>query len=159
MKKILSIIACMLICLNMQAGDKVKYRSQGMLFSYTILLQDNQKYIVVSMETGQQAFVQPPILMFKTFEDDVIKMEGTVVDDKNSNGGVMVSGIFVPISVRTFIAQFKISDEEVELLRKGIKKVRLTTLPKQHEKVFSKDKLGVKLYNMFVNAQEKQNDF
>ena len=74
MKKILSIIACMLICLNMQAGDKVKYRSQGMLFSYTILLQDNQKYIVVSMETGQQAFVQPPILMFKTFEDDVIKI-------------------------------------------------------------------------------------
>lgn len=159
MKKVLLLLVTCLMALSIQAQEKVKYSGQGMRFKYTVLTQDTLNYIVVTMTSEKQAFAQPTTLMFKTFEDDVIKMEGDVVDGNKKTAGVMVSGFMIPISERVFIAQFKISDEELELLRKGIKKVRLTTVPKQHEKEFSKDKLGVKLNNMFMNAREKRDSF
>lgn len=159
MKKILSIIICLLMCLSMQAEEKVKYSGQGMRFRYTVLVQDKQNYIVITMTSEKQAFAQPPTLMLKTFEDDVIKLEGDVVDNNKTTAGIMISGMMFPISERTFVGQFPITDEEIDLLRKGIKKVRLTTVPKQHEKEFSKDKLGVKLYSMFKEAWEKQDNF
>jgi hypothetical protein len=158
MKQIITILSFFL-CLSVNAREKAKYSGQGMNFQYTVLVQDSQNYVVLTMTSVEQVFAQQPTLMLKTFEGDIITLVGEIVDSNKTTAGVMISGIMIPVSERTFVAQFGISNEEIELLSKGICKVRLTTVPKLHEKEFKKDKIGLKLYTMFKDAWKQQNNF
>jgi hypothetical protein len=158
MKQIITILSFFL-CLFVNAQEKAKYSGQGMKFQYTVLVQDSQNYVVLTMTSEEQVFAQQPTLMLKTFEGDVITLVGEIVDSNKTTAGVMISGIMFPVSERTFVAQFSISNEEIELLSKGICKVRLATVPKLHEKEFKKDKIGLKLYTMFQDAWKQQNNF
>ena len=56
-------------------------------------------------------------------------------------------------------AQFKISPQQFELLKKGVAKIRLSTIPIEHERTFTKDKIGKKLYQFFMKQKDKDNDF
>ena len=47
------------------------------------------------------------------------------------------------------MAQFELTDEQVEMLNSGVIKVRLTTTPFIHEREFTKDKIGKRLYKAF----------
>ena len=49
--------------------------------------------------------------------------------------------------------------EQFELLREGVAKVRLSTLPIEHERTFKKDKLGKKLYNFYLHQMNKDISF
>jgi len=158
MKQIITILYIFL-CLSVNAQEKAKYSGQGMNFQYTVLVQDSQNYVVLTMTSEKQVFAQQPTLMLKTFEGDIITLVGEIVDSNKTTAGVMISGIMIPVSERTFVAQFSISNEEIELLSKGICKVRLATVPKLHEKEFKKDKIGLKLYTMFQDAWKQQNNF
>ena len=158
MKQIITILSIFL-CLSVNAQEKAKYSGQGMKFQYTVLVQDSQNYVVLTMTSEKQVFAQQPTLMLKTFEGDIITLVGEIVDSNKTTAGVMISGIMIPVSERTFVAQFGISNEEIELLSKGICKVRLATVPKLHEKEFKKDKIGLKLYTMFKDAWKQQNNF
>ena len=45
------------------------------------------------------------------------------------------------------------------LLKKGVAKIRLSTIPIEHERTFAKDKIGKKLYQFFLKQKNKDNDF
>ncbi len=105
MKRILTIILAFFLCLTVNAQEKAKYSGQGMKFQYTVLVQDSQNYVVLTMTSEEQVFAQQPTLMLKTFEGDIITLVGEIVDSNKTTAGIMISGIMIPVSERTFVAQ------------------------------------------------------
>ena len=65
----------------------------------------------------------------------------------------------IPITYIISTAQFEVSPEQFELLKDGIIKVRLTTTPIEHEREFKEDKIGKKLYEFYLDAQNKEDNF
>lgn len=57
------------------------------------------------------------------------------------------------------MAQFKITPEQFEKIKDGIAKVRLSTIPIEHERTFRKDKIGKKLYLFYLKERNKDNNF
>ena len=49
-------------------------------------------------------------------------------------------------------AKFPLTKEQVESLLKGVKKLRLNTSPKFHEKEWRKDKIGKILYKKYMES-------
>ena len=49
-------------------------------------------------------------------------------------------------------AKFLVSKEQIMQFKKGIKKLRLNTSPKYHERAWRKDKIGKKLFNAYMNS-------
>ena len=45
------------------------------------------------------------------------------------------------------------------MLKDGIEKIRLSMIPKNHERVFKKDKIGIKLYQFYLDIMEEDEDF
>ena len=70
-----------------------------------------------------------------------------------TEGGVMISGIFIQSSHIVNQALFPISVNQIEQFTKGIKKIRLNTSPRYHEKEWKKDKIGKMLYENYVKIK------
>ena len=77
----------------------------------------------------------------RTFDDEVLTLEGSVVDN-----------IGIPSFDILSTAQFKCTPEQFEKLKRGISKVRLSMTPENHERTFKKDKMGKKLYKQYLQA-------
>jgi len=91
-------------------------------------------------------------MLLKTFDGEIIKLHGTAinVDSQSTNhtSGNMNS-----------TAQFIATPAQLESLKKGISKIRLSTSPIEHEREFKKDKIGKKLYQLFLKQKDKDNNF
>ena len=67
-------------------------------------------------------------------------------------GAVMVG--YTAVAINHFIteAKFPIAKDQIEQFSKGIKKLRLNTSPKFHEKEWRKDKIGKKLFEKYKES-------
>ena len=83
----------------------------------------------------------------------MIELEGESLSAKTRNSAVLIGSVLVPVSSVKSLAQFKIEDEQVDLLKSGVKKVQLTTVPFVHRKTFAVDKIGRKLYDMLATGE------
>ncbi len=59
----------------------------------------------------------------------------------------------------TKTAQFPITPQQMEILSKGIAKIRITAIPMNHERTFNKDKIGKKLYKYLKGLTVNKDDF
>ena len=59
---------------------------------------------------------------------------------------LVISGVYIASNHFISEAKFPITREQIEGFSKGIKKIRLNTSPKYHEKEWKKDKIGRILY-------------
>lgn len=75
---------------------------------------------------------------------------------KESSSGVVIGNVVVSGNNSVGMAQFELTDEQMEMLNSGIIKVRLTTTPFIHEREFTKDKIGKKLYKAFSKQQNSE---
>lgn len=94
-------------------------------------------------------------MLLKTFDGDVIKLDGSQIGNGSESAGIVSGNIFLPITEISSTAQFKISPQQFELLKKGVAKIRLSTIPIEHERTFAKDKIGKKLYQFFLKQKNK----
>ena len=92
-------------------------------------------------------------------EDGSIKFEGDFIDNGSESAGVLVGNMMLPVTEINSTAQFRISPYQFEQIKHGIAKVRLSTIPIEHERIFKKDKIGKKLYKFYQNARSKPDDF
>jgi len=67
------------------------------------------------------------------------------------NTGI-VSGVSVPVTSGTSIAKFPINQEQIEMFPLGVQKIRISSLPIVHEREFKKDKIGAKIYKLYLNT-------
>lgn len=133
--------------------------AEGCSMKYSVAKQDSSYYIIATVKSDRLNFLKESTMLLKTFDGEVIKLYGSCIGNGSESAGIVSGNIVIPVTVISSTAQFKISPEQVELFKKGISKVRLSTIPIEHERTFSKDKIGKKLYQFFLKQRDKENDF
>lgn len=163
MKKILFTLT-LYICAIVSYAQDASYTykpldKEGCHVEYSALKQDNKSYIIVSVRSDEGlCFVNDPVMMLRTGSNEVIKLTGTNMGSrKESSSGVVIGNVVVSSNNSVGMAQFELTDEQVEMLNTGVIKVRLTTTPFVHEREFTKDKIGKRLYKAF--SKQKNEEF
>ena len=98
-------------------------------------------------------------MMVRTTNGDVIKFTGELIDNDTKTAGFVSGNMIIPVTSVMSTAQFEVLPSQFDLLKDGIIKVRLTTIPIEHEREFKNDKIGKKLYEFFLEAKNKEDDF
>ena len=133
--------------------------AEGCSMKYSISKLDSAYYIIATVKSDRLTFLKEPVLMIRTFNDDVIKITGSNIGNGSESGGVLVGNVVVPITEISSTAQFPVTPEQLEMIKSGVAKIRLSTTPIVHEKSFRKDKIGAKLYKFYINVKEKDDTF
>lgn len=145
-------------------GQTVSYTyrplaAEGCQMKYSVIKQDTTYYIVATVSSDRLMFIKEPVMLIKNYDGKVVKLEGDIISNGSESAGILVSNVMIPVTEINSTAQFKITPEQFEIIKNGIAKVRLSTIPVQHERTFKKDKIGKKLYKFYQKAQMKSNDF
>ena len=133
--------------------------AEGCSMKYSVTKQDTAYYIIATVSSDRMKFLKESTMLIKNFDGEVIKLEGDLIGNDSESAGVMVGNMMLPVTEINSTAQFRISQEQFELIRNGIAKVRLSTIPIEHERTFRKDKIGKKLYQFYLRARNKEDDF
>lgn len=116
--------------------------------------------LIVTITSEKLKFLKQSTMMLKTFDGDVIKLDGGMLDtSKSTDGGFVIGDVLLTDTKVSSTAQFDVTPEQFELLKKGVAKIRLLTIPKEHEHIFDKDKIGEKIYQLYQKALNKEDKF
>lgn len=126
---------------------------------YSVTKQDTAYYIIATVKSDRLNFLKQSTMLLKTFDGEVLKLNGSQISSGSETAGIVSGNIVIPVTSISSTAQFKISPQQFELLKKGVAKIRLSTIPIEHERTFAKDKIGKKLYQFFLKQKDKDNDF
>lgn len=133
---------------------------EGCTVSYTPSFVGDTAYIVVSVRSDRLVFSYNPTMMVRFFNtDQILQLEGKKLDATSSEGAVMVGYVFVPISEVKAMAMFKVSEQEMEMFKSGVERIRLSTLPITHDRTFKNDRIGQKLYQNYQREKRKAKEF
>ena len=133
--------------------------AEGCSMKYSVTKQDTTYYIIATVKSDRLSFLKEPIMLIKNFDGEVIKLYVSNIGNGSETGGVLIGDIMCPITEINSTAQFKITPEQFETIRNGISKVRLSTTPIEHEREFTKDKIGKKLYQFYLKQRDKDDNF
>lgn len=133
--------------------------AEGCNMKYSVTKQDTTYYIIATVKSDRLNFLKESTMLLKTFDGEVIKLYGSQIGSGSETAGIVSGNIVLPVTEISSTAQFKISPQQFELLKKGVAKIRLSTIPIEHERTFAKDKIGKKLYQFFLKQKNKDNDF
>ena len=133
--------------------------AEGCNMKYSVVKQDTAYYIIATVKSDRLNFLKESTMLLKTFDGEVIKLYGSQIASSSETAGIVSGNIVLPVTEISSTAQFKISPQQFELLKKGVAKIRLSTIPIEHERTFAKDKIGKKLYQFFLKQKNKDNDF
>ncbi len=133
--------------------------AEGCNMKYSVVKQDTAYYIIATVKSDRLNFLKESTMLLKTFDGEVIKLYGSHIGSGSETAGIVSGNIVLPVTEISSTAQFKISPQQFELLKKGVAKIRLSTIPIEHERTFAKDKIGKKLYQFFLKQKNKDNDF
>lgn len=133
--------------------------AEGCNMKYSVVKQNTAYYIIATVKSDRLNFLKESTMLLKTFDGEVIKLYGSQIASSSETAGIVSGNIVLPVTEISSTAQFKISPQQFELLKKGVAKIRLSTIPIEHERTFAKDKIGKKLYQFFLKQKNKDNDF
>lgn len=133
--------------------------AEGCNMKYSVTKQDTTFYIIVTVRSDRLKFLKESTFLIKSFDGDIIRLKGDLIDNGSESAGVLVGNMMLPVTEINSTAQFRISPYQFEQIKHGIAKVRLSTIPIEHERIFKKDKIGKKLYKFYQNARSKPDDF
>ncbi len=134
--------------------------AEGCDVRYSVSKQDTTFYIITTVSSDRLSFLKEPTMLLKTFDGEVIKLTGKSLGNSSTNGaGVVVGNVVVSSKNITSTAQFVVTPSQFETISKGIAKVRLSTTPIEHERTFNKDKIGAKLYELYLKQKDKDDNF
>ena len=133
--------------------------AEGCNMKYSVAKQDTAFYIIVTVRSERLKFLKESTFLIKTFDGEIIRLQGDLIDSGSESVGVLVGNIMLPVTEINSTVQFRITPNQFELIKNGIAKVRLSTIPIEHERIFKKDKIGKKLYKFYQNAKSKSDSF
>lgn len=135
------------------------FRAEGCEMTYKIMKQDSACYIIATVRSDRMNFLSKPTMKIRTFNDDVITLNGVLLGSSSTSTGILAGNIVIPVAEISSSAQFLITSDELELLNQGVSKIRLSMIPMDHERTFTKDILGKKLYQFYLKIQTKDEGF
>lgn len=121
--------------------------------------QDTAYYLFTTISSDDLRFLGQSTLQIRTFNDYYIKLNGESIGESSTNSGFMAGTVFIPVHQLKSTARFYIEANQLELLRDGIKKIRLSTIPYDQEKSFKKDKIGKRLYKQYIKLRDANHEF
>ena len=133
--------------------------AEGCSMEYSVAKQNDKFYIIATVSSDRMKFLNESAMMVRTENGDVIKFSGELINNGTKSAGIVSGNMVIPITSVTSTAQFEVSPEQFELLKNGIIKIRLTTIPLEHEREFKTDKIGKKLYEFYLDAKNKDAQF
>ena len=139
----------------MMKNIKVVQYGKGLRKVYVITDNDSIFLSIIYMD-GKRKLVDDPKLLIKLMDGEVVSLDGQLLGNMSkSDGGVVISGVYIASNHFISEAKFPITREQIEGFSKGIKKIRLNTSPKYHEKEWKKDKIGRILYEGYRKSSGK----
>ena len=118
-----------------------------------VITDNDSIFLNIVYTDGNRKLADAPKLLIKLMDDEVISLDGQLLSNMSkSDGGVVVSGIYVASNHFISEAKFSITRDQINQFSKGIKKLRLNTSPKYHEKEWKKDKIGKILYESYKKS-------
>ena len=153
------------VFLSSYAFSQVSY-GDNFLVDYNVKInvstENDSTYLTLIITSEKLKMSDSPKLLLRMMDDTVVSLDGHLLSASNKSEGAVLIGS-VAVAVNHFIteAKFPISKEQMEQLSKGVKKLRLNTSPKFHEKVWRQDKIGKKLYAKYKesSANSFEDDF
>ena len=133
--------------------------AEGCSMKYSVAKQNDKYYIVATVSSDRMKFLKNSIMMVRTTDGEVLRFSGELIDNGTESAGIVSGNMVIPVTAIISTAHFEVAPEQFELLKKGVVKVRLTTTPIEHEREFKKDKIGKQLYEFFVQAKNREDDF
>ena len=162
-KYIIIIIAilCVAPCVSAQTvGYTYKaLAAEGCSMKYSVVKQDSNYYIIATVRSDRMNFLSSPTMKIRTFNNEVITLNGVVIGNGSESAGIVAGNMIIPITEISSTAQFIITPEQFEMLNDGVQKIRMSMTPMDHERTFKKDKIGKKLYQFYLKAKSKDDDF
>ena len=154
MKKVLLILIIACSCLSGKA--QVSY-GDNFFVDYNVQInlstENDSIFLTLILTSERFKMSDSPKLLLRLMDDSVISLDGYMLGATNkSEGAVMIGYTAVAINHYVTEAKFPISKDLVDKLSKGVKKLRLNTSPKFHEKEWRKDKIGKILYKKYVES-------
>ena len=160
------IIAILMVAgFNFGMAQTVRYlhkplSAEGCHVEYNVSKQDSLYYIIATVTSDRLIFLDNPTMKIRTFKDDVITLEGDAIGNRNgASFGYSVGNVGISESEMKSTAQFYITPDLFLLLKDGVAKVRLSMRPMNHEREFKKDKIGVALYQLYLDAKDQDDNF
>lgn len=135
------------------------FSSGGCYVTYSVSKQDTSYYIIVTVKSDRMFFFSNSTMKIRTFKDEVITLKGSAIGNSSESVDFLVGQTIVPATEINSSAQFVATPEQLKKLKHGIAKVRLSMRPTDHERVFKKDKIGMDLYQLYLEAQKKDEEF
>lgn len=133
--------------------------AEGCNMKYSVSKQGENYSIVATVRSDRMVFLGNPTMKIRTFEGNVLELNGNVIGGGSESAGIVSGNIVIPVTEISSTAQFFITPEEFETLNEGVAKIRLSMTPMNHERTFKKDKIGKKLYKAFLMEKKKEDDF
>lgn len=133
--------------------------AEGCNMKYSVIKQESTYFIIATVKSDRMIFLSNPTMKIRTFNNEVITLEGIVIGSRSESTGLVSGNMVIPVTEISSTAQFYVTPEELELLSHGVEKVRLSMSPMNHERTFKKDKIGRKLYQFYLKAKAKDEDF
>ena len=163
MKKILLVITLLLSFAHIKA--QVSY-GDNFLVDYNVKInlttENSLVFLVVILKSERYKMTSEPKLLLRLMDNTVISLNGELLDSTSKyEGSYMIGNVSFAENLFITEAKFPISKEQVESLSKGVKKLRLNTLPKYHEREWEIDKIGKKLYKKYKDSSSNsfEDDF
>ena len=115
--------------------------------------ENDSTFLTLMLTSERLKMSDSPKLLLRLMDDSVMSLDGYMLGSTNKSEGAVMIG-YTAVAINHFVteAKFPISKEQVENLSKGVKKLRLNTSPKFHEKEWRKDKIGKKLYQKYIDS-------
>ena len=154
MRKIVVLLVFSLFFINVKAhvsyGD-LAFGDYNMKIN--ISTEKDSIYLVVTYTDSKNKLTDTPRMLIRLMDNSVISLEGKMMGvQSKSDGGVVISGVYVASNHFVSEARFPISIDEMQSFKHGLKKLRLNTSPKYHEKEWKRDKIGKKLYENYIKS-------
>ena len=155
MKKFITYLIAMMMSWNLYAQE-VSITSSISIYPQKF---DGKCYIVLAFGLKEERRLMPTTCMkIKLFNGEILKFDGYVGTSKSSSAsfgsmGPYVSTSFTSTSTYEYI-RYEITEDEINKLNEGVKKVSINSVPKIFIKEFKTDQIGKTLYEEF----EKIND-
>lgn len=133
----------------------------GYTAKLSISKRDSAYILMVRITSDKVRFLNKPVLLIRTFSNEVIKLTG---EDLGTNAGdsygIPIGGMVLMGTEMESAASFILSPEIAEKFKDGISKIRLSVHPANfQDKVFKKDKIGKKLYGLYIHAKSIDDTF
>lgn len=147
-------------CWSQNVGYNYKALSkEACTVRFNVIRQDTAYFIITTVMSNRMTFLNNPTMKIRTFKDSVLTLSGNNIGSGSTSAGIVAGNVIAPITSIYTNAQFPVTPEVFELLRDGVAKIRLSMMPINHERVFKKDKIGGKLYELYLKVKEESENF